>query len=88
MFVAEPVLIDSRTAAAPGPAPQSARALGRLLHDAAARAVRGLCESERLLTRHRRQRPAAGTVRVSARAWRRQSALICLRAGLDTEAFR
>jgi hypothetical protein len=84
MFVAEPVLIDSRTAAAP----QSARAPGRLLHDAAARTVRRLCESERLLAWHHGKRPTAGPRRVSMRAWRRQSALICLRAGLDTEALR
>jgi hypothetical protein len=80
MFFAEPLLIDSRTA----PAPQPVRALARLLRNAAAKTVRGLCESERLLAWHRCQRPAAA----GPRAWRRQSALLCLRSGLDREALR
>jgi hypothetical protein len=88
MFVAEPVFLHARpdrdrarASRARGRARRTLRAVGK-------RVVRGLSETRQLLAWHRRQRPSGAAMRVSERAWRRQSALICLRAGLDPEAGR
>ena len=84
MFLAEPLLIDPAAASGPpeasSPAPRLRAAAGTVL--------RRLSASRQLRAWHHRQRPSGRGLHVSERAWRRQSALICLRAGLDPEAGR
>jgi hypothetical protein len=50
--------------------------------------IRRILSATDLLSWHRSQRSRVGPSQVSARAWRRQSALICLQAGLEIEARR
>jgi hypothetical protein len=85
MFVAEPVLLDTAANASPM---LVARAERPTAHQAASPVLHSLSSARQLLAWHRSQRPTLGHKQVSARAWRRQSALICLQADLEIEARR
>lgn len=85
MFVAEPVLLDTTANARPALVARAGRAPA---HQAASSVLRRLASAHQLLAWHRSQRPMVGHKTVSARAWRRQSALICLQADLEIEARR
>lgn len=84
MFVAEPILIDAEACIGPERKARTDSAAIRF----AGSTLRRLASAQHLLSWHRTQRPAVGHKQVSARAWRRQSALICLQAGLEIEARR